>query len=109
MEPAARSKEGTVMVDSSAPVGQYQSRPVGRPRTVVPPEMDDLLERSYRTGIFERIPLQPEEMTHVNELVNLARVACRRAGKSLEYIIDLDRNILVIRMRDKRIYNRRTT
>jgi hypothetical protein len=90
------------------PVDQCERRPIGRPATVVPQEMVDLLERSYETNTFGRIPLKPDEMPYVHELVKLAQTACRRAGRSLEYVIQRDKNVLALRMRDKRIYNRRT-
>jgi hypothetical protein len=76
----------------------------GRPFEHIPQQIQDWLTESYRTGLFAEIPIARLVKYPPAEVVRRARIHCRRHGKSLQFEIDTEAQILRLRMRDKRPY-----
>lgn len=80
---------------------------LGRPYTEIPEELRTLLDQSYADKRQYFIEVAPGQRRMTTEVVRLARIYCRRNGKSLHW--QLDGNRLWLAASDKRPYTRRNT
>lgn len=78
---------------------------LGRPPTEVPEALATMLEASYVSERGQRpISVQGAKADEVRSLLRLARIYCRRQGKTLKY--QLQDSTLWLGMADKRPYRR---
>jgi hypothetical protein len=81
----------------------------GRPPTVVPDQLARWLDQSYQTNARFKVPVKNGAWDDALEVVHLAELYCRRAGKSLYYVLDEPNSVVKMGMRDKRRYSRRNS
>lgn len=84
-------------------------RTAGAPRRVIPPEITEWMEETYRTGKVCEIPAPPTEQDRA-DFVSLLKLYARRAGKTVytQDFIREDQPWVRFKMRDKRTYTRST-
>lgn len=84
----------------------------GATRIEIPPQLAQLLERTYKTGQVCNMEIVDADDQSTRDLVRAGRLYCERKGKRWAHQFATDEdgtNRIRFRMRDKRVYNKRTT